>query len=360
MKIYYYHTRPIEEALGEWEKHLHPGHILYGLTHFNKYGITPILHPFRRFSSRLKLSFYNFFEIIRCKETYDLLYGTSFYGLELIIFCRALGLFRKPIAIWHHQAVVRNPNPIKDMISRFYYKGIDQMFLFSRKLIQDSQKTRKAPSHKLKLIHWGPDLPFYDHLLAEMPDRKPEGFISTGKENRDVDTLLQSFSATNEELDLYIAVSCGNINYKKILDRYSVPDSIHIHYTDGVIPYELGKLVARKSCIVICCLDFPYTVGLTTLVEAFALGIPVICSRNPNFEIDIDKEEIGITVEYNDVQGWIDAIRYIADHPEEARRMGENARKLAEERFNLEILSREIAESLLEISNISSKNRTFA
>ena len=118
MKIYYYHTRPIEEALGEWEKHLHPGHILYGLTHFNKYGITPILHPFRRFSSRLKLSFYNFFEIIRCKETYDLLYGTSFYGLELIIFCRALGLFRKPIAIWHHQAVVRNPNSIKNMISR--------------------------------------------------------------------------------------------------------------------------------------------------------------------------------------------------------------------------------------------------
>ena len=53
-------------------------------------------------------------------------------------------------------------------------------------------------------------------------------------------------------------------------------------------------------------------------------------------------------------------VRYIADHPEEARRMGENARKLAEERFNLEIFSREIAESLLEISNISSKNRTFA
>lgn len=215
-------------------------------------------------------------------------------------------------------------------------------------------------SGRLKLIHWGPDLPFYDHLLAEMPDRKPEGFISTGKENRDVDTLLQAFAATNEKLDLYIAVSCGNINYKKIIDPYALPDSIRIHYTDGVIPYELGKLVARKSCIVICCLDFPYTVGLTTLVEAFALGIPVICSRNPNFEIDIDKEGIGITVEYNDVQGWIDAIRYIADHPEEARRMGENARKLAEERFNLEIFSREIAESLLEISNISSKNRTFA
>lgn len=360
LTIYFYHTRLTRESYEEWKEYKFPGHILYGLPLLENYGIHSVMHKCKYFSGRLKLMFYATKEILFCKEKYDVLYATSFRGIEPVIFLRALGLYRKPIVIWHHTAVVTNPKPWREQISRLFYKGIDQMFLFSRKLIQDSQKTRKAPSHKLKLIHWGLDLPFYDHLLAEVPDRKPEGFISTGKENRDVDTLLQSFSATNEELDLYIAVSCGNINYKKILDRYSVPDSIRIHYTDGVIPYELGKLVARKSCIVICCLDFPYTVGLTTLVEAFALGIPVICSRNPNFEIDIDKEEIGITVEYNDVQGWIDAIRYIADHPEEARRMGENARKLAEERFNLEIFSREIAESLLEISNISSKNRTFA
>ena len=323
LTIYFYHTRLTRESYEEWKEYKFPGHILYGLPLLENYGIHSVMHKCKYFSSRLKLMFYATKEILFCKEKYDVLYATSFRGIEPVIFLRALGLYRKPIVIWHHTAVVTNPKPWREQISRLFYKGID-------------------------------------HLLAEMPDRKPEGFISTGKENRDVDTLLQSFSATNEELDLYIAVSCGNINYKKILDRYSVPDSIHIHYTDGVIPYELGKLVARKSCIVICCLDFPYTVGLTTLVEAFALGIPVICSRNPNFEIDIDKEEIGITVEYNDVQGWIDAIRYIADHPEEARRMGENARKLAEERFNLEIFSREIAESLLEISNISSKNRTFA
>lgn len=154
---------------------------------------------------------------------YDVLYATSFRGIEPVIFLRALGLYRKPIVIWHHTAVVTNPKPWREQISRLFYKGIDQMFLFSRKLIQDSQKTRKAPSHKLKLIHWGPDLPFYDHLLAEMPDRKPEGFISTGKENRDVDTLLQSFSATNEELDLYIAVSCGNINYKRYSTAIQCP-----------------------------------------------------------------------------------------------------------------------------------------
>ena len=66
--------------------------------------------------------------------------------------------------------------------------------------------------------------------------------------------------------------------------------------------------------------------------------------------MDIDKEEIGITVAHDDVAGWINAIHRIADHPEEAQKMGANARKLAEKRFNLEIFSREIAESLLAVS----------
>ncbi len=215
------------------------------------------------------------------------------------------------------------------------------------------------PREKLTLIHWGPDLAFYDHLLQEMPDRHPEGFISTGKENRDVRTLLQAFCITKEPLDLYIAAANGPMNYQRIIDGYDLPPSVHVHYTEGIIPYYLARQVANKRCVVICCMDFPYTVGLTTLVEAFALGLPVICSRNPNFEMDIDKEDIGITVAYNDVEGWTNAIRRLANG-EEARRMGANARRLAEERFNLEIFSREIAESLREMSGFSPKKRTFA
>lgn len=196
LTIYFYHTRLTRESYEEWKEYKFPGHILYGLPLLENYGIHSVMHKCKYFSSRLKLMFYATKEILFCKEKYDVLYATSFRGIEPVIFLRALGLYRKPIVIWHHTAVVTNPKPWREQISRLFYKGIDQMFLFSRKLIQDSQKTRKAPSHKLKLIHWGPDLPFYDHLLAEMPDRKPEGFISTGKENRDVDTLLQSFSAT--------------------------------------------------------------------------------------------------------------------------------------------------------------------
>lgn len=350
MKIYYYHTRPIHEALDEWENHLHPGHILYGLTHFGKHGIETILHRYRRFPSRLKYSLYNFFQIMRCKEPYDVLYGTSFYGLELVIFCRALGLYRKPIAVWHHQAVVRNPSKLKNLISRFFYKGIDEMFFFSRTLIEASLKSGKVTADRLHLIHWGADLAFYDHLKQNLPvsgKEEPEKyFISTGKENRDFATLLKAFAETALPIDIFTTPTAGDKDYETLLKQYAPFSNIRVHFTDGIIPHRLAVEVCRSEAVVICCLDYPYTVGLTTLVEAFALGLPVICSRNLTFGMDVEKEGAGIYVDYNDTEGWKKAVEYLYTHPAEAQRMGANGRKLAEREFNLEQYSRELSEIL--------------
>lgn len=223
LTIYFYHTRLTRESYEEWKEYKFPGHILYGLPLLEKYGIRSVMHKHKYIAERWKLMLYVTKEILCCKESYDVLYGTSFRGLEFIILLRALGIYRKPIVIWHHTALRVSTHKIRERISRFFYKGIDHMFLFSKKLIKDSLATGKVPEKKLQLIHWGPDLAFYDHLLQEMPDRNPEGFISTGKENRDVTTLLQAFCATEEELDLYIAPTNGGINYKQIIDSFCLP-----------------------------------------------------------------------------------------------------------------------------------------
>ena len=141
LTIYFYHTRLTRESYEEWKEYKFPGHILYGLPLLENYGIHSVMHKCKYFSGRLKLMLYATKEILFCKEKYDVLYATSFRGIEPVIFLRALGLYRKPIVIWHHTAVVTNPKPWREQISRLFYKGIDQMFLFSRKLIQDSQKT---------------------------------------------------------------------------------------------------------------------------------------------------------------------------------------------------------------------------
>lgn len=355
MRIYFYHTRLTAESYEAWKDYKFPGHLLYGQPLFEQYGIDSVMHPYKAFDSRWRLMWYATRKILACRRSYDVLYGTSFRGLELIILLRALGLYRKPIVIWHHQSIRTNRNRWRECLSRLFYRGIDHMFFFSRRLIADSLPAHKAAPEKLQLVHWGPDLAFYDHIRQDLPVSKRGGFISTGKENRDVSTMLQAFAAADQPLDVYIARTNGDLDYTRVIDALPASAHIRIHYTEGVIPRQLAQEVVKRRCIVICCLDYPYTVGLTTLVEAFALGMPVICSRNPYFEPDIDQERIGITVPYGDTEGWRHAIDYIASHPAEAEEMGRNARRLAEKQYNLEIFAREVAESLLKIAGRKAK-----
>ena len=84
------------------------------------------------------------------------------------------------------------------------------------------------------------------------------------------------------------------------------------------------------------------------MVEALALGLPMVCSRNPQIPIDFDREGCGISVEYGDVEGWQRATSYLASHPDEARRMGERGRQIAEERFNDRQCASEVAAVLKE------------
>ena len=222
LKIYFYHTRLTRESYEEWKDFRFPGHILYGLPLLEKYGIQSVMHQYKPYANRWKLMLYTTKEILFCKEKYEVLYGTSFRGLELIIFLRALGLYRKPIVVWHHTALRKSPNRLKEAISRFFYRGIDHMFLFSRKLIQDSIATHKVPEHKLALIHWGPDLAFYDHLLKELPAEPREGFISTGKENRDLKTMLQAFSQTDGYISLVNLVADKEVVRELVADTMTV------------------------------------------------------------------------------------------------------------------------------------------
>ena len=128
-----------------------------------------------------------------------------------------------------------------------------------------------------------------------------------------------------------------------------IRDNVHIHYPQGLLPYELALEVNRAACVVVCCMETKYTVGLTTVVEAMALGLPVICSRNPQMPVNLEAEGCGISVAYGDEEGWRKAITYIQEHPEEVRKMGQRGRTLAEREFNDERCADEVAALLKEV-----------
>ena len=379
MKVYFYHTQNIQYCLRRMAEGEFPSHFLYGACHLADNGIDVVYHRSPKHElSRLKTALYTAWRVLTCREHYDALYATHYKGLELVVLLRALGLFRKPIIVWHHQPIVKSKSRLRELLGRFFYKGFDRLIFFSQKLVDDSLKAPKADPRKLVVGHWGADLAFYDKIKAELKAEQPSlshhltispshpltpspshhntispSFIATGKEQRDQPTLIEAFNRTGRHLILYIGINPNpnvpNPNLEAV-ERCAPASNIDVVKICGLLPYEIAREVAKADCVVICCHRTRYTAGLTTVVEALALGLPVICSRNPQIPVDFDRLGCGISVDYGDVEGWQRAVEYIATHPDEARLMGERGRTLAEQMFNDERCAKEVAEWVKQFS----------
>ena len=63
-------------------------------------------------------------------------------------------------------------------------------------------------------------------------------------------------------------------------------------------------------------------------------GLPVICTNFVRWKGCVDRWHCGICVDPENVDEIAAAIRYLLDHPDEARQMGENGRRAVKEEFN--------------------------
>ncbi|MBP5392640.1 MAG: glycosyltransferase [Bacteroidaceae bacterium] len=337
MTIYFYHTQDTERIVREWEEGTFPSHFLYGALQLKDYGIDVVWHHQKHTYKRLRDMFVATWKVLTCRKHYDVLYATHTLGIEPIILLRALRLYRHPIVVWHHQPIVKAKNPLREALARLFYRGIDHMIFFSQKLMQDSLLSKKADPSRMSMVHWGADLDYYDNLQTD--GLHPSQFISTGKELRDFETLLKAFQETGLPLTLY-----AEKKRKAYFEALHPGENIELHYGDRPIPHEIAQKVAQSRCVCICCQESNYTVGLTTVVEALALSLPILCTRNPQIPIDIEEEGCGFWIEAKDVEGWKEKLRYIAEHTEEAQAMGKRGRALAEQYYNVRQCGKEVAD----------------
>lgn len=76
------------------------------------------------------------------------------------------------------------------------------------------------------------------------------------------------------------------------------------------------------------------TIGNTKIFEEMMAGLPVVCTDFVLWKEFVERYRCGICVDPENVDEIAYAIRYLLDHPDEARQMGENGRRAVEAEFN--------------------------
>lgn len=339
-----------------------PKHYYFGLVGLDQKQCTkePLLIDYFYNSSlskskleKFSKSIINAFKIIF--SDHDVLFAAFQEGIFVLIILRALGIYRKPIVIWQHRPIKFSSNNLKNLFIKFFYKGCDKLFFFSQKHIDDALNKNLIDPHKLILIDFGGDIDYFDRIKHAMPNKgkRNDHFITFGSENRDYKTIIEAFEKTINILDIYTSHKHGDNDYHKLLEKtINKHSNINIHFTkdlESIFP-TLFELSLNSFCVVISVLEKNYTVGLTQLIDSIAMGLPIITTDNPYYPFDVEKEGIGLKIKYGSVDEWVTATNYLSSHPEIAKEMGRKARLLAENRYNCDIMIKQIIGQLTQVT----------
>jgi glycosyltransferase involved in cell wall biosynthesis len=98
-------------------------------------------------------------------------------------------------------------------------------------------------------------------------------------------------------------------------------------------PHSAGTLIIMRND------PTEYTAnGFTNLIEAMALGQPVIVTKTGALpgEIDVETLGCGIFVPPEDPRALAEAVAFLSDNPDTAEAMGQKGRQMTEDYYNIE------------------------
>lgn len=338
-----------DDRLNSYKNDLYPGHCLYGAPELEKIGYKIIYYnpenPTKKKNalSVIKNMVTYTFRIIRNIGSIDVIYSPYPNSLDFIIFLRSIKIFRKKIVIYQHSAITRRKGFIGYYLrQKLYYKGVDRLVFFDKKSASESIKTGLITNKQIFIGNWGPDIEQYNRILDKY--KKTEGstdikFVSTGKDSRDYNLMVDAFSHLKAKFELYLIDSDLVAKFK---DKSSNIEVNYIEVSKNSPQITEKATLNSDVSLVICKPTRPTCNGYTALCEAMGLGKPVILTENPYIPIDVEKEGFGITVPVGDVEALRNAINTFSNNLELVKEYSKNARMYAERHCNSVIFGKQL------------------
>jgi glycosyltransferase involved in cell wall biosynthesis len=209
-----------------------------------------------------------------------------------------------------------------------------ERFVYSRstRLIALSPGIRAAlPQDRTELVPNSADLDLFDPSA-------PRGRF-----------LVSYFGAMGEANDLTTAVEAarllpdvrfvfmGDGKRRAGLER-AAPANVEFRQGDKA---EVARLAAESGACLTLFKDVPVlaTNSPNKLFDTFAAGRPAIVNMEGWMRELVEQHEAGLYVRAGDAQDLADKLAWLRDHPDDAARMGHNARALAEREFGRDELA---------------------
>jgi glycosyltransferase involved in cell wall biosynthesis len=225
--------------------------------------------------------------------------------------------------------------PKKKLLLRVLHPQMDAIFLYAETQKTYAQDVLGIPPDKLHLIAFHADTRFFHPMPEVTPERR---IASAGLELRDYPTLIEAVRGL--DVDVRLAAASPWSKRKNETENRELPPNVDAR-SYGY--RELRDLYASSQFVVVPLYDTDFQAGVTTILEAMAMGKAVIVSRTRG-QRDVIRDGVnGLYVPPGDAPALRRAITDLLASPERAAQLGANARKTIESEMSLDLWTERIA-----------------
>ncbi len=197
----------------------------------------------------------------------------------------------------------------------------------------------RLPAQKVRRIYFHADDRFFRPSAAPP---EPDLVCSAGQLLRDYDLLIRATAG----LGVRLRIAAGSPWISGELQPSGpLPDRVDWRRYDR---FELRELYARSAIAVVPIVQNEYQTGIATILEMMAMGKCVITTRTRGQTDTIQDGITGIYVPPGDPGALRGALERALSHPEEAKRIGDAARKFVETEANLDRFVERVAGAVRE------------
>lgn len=264
---------------------------------------------------------------------YDLVFSDGEHvGIPLAL-AMSFGQDRPHVVIGHHLTT-----PPKRPFFRLLgvHRHMTRIIVHSQKQLEGAVSALGIPRDQLEFIPYGVDTCFWQ------PGERPEEgvIVAAGREHRDYALLDRACDGLGQQ----VLIAAGSLHSPGA--RCTMPSAASRAVVRQLNHVSLREWYDRASIVAIPLLQNDFQAGVTTLLEAMAMGKAVVVSATEGQRDVVVEGETGLLVTPGDEKSLRDAITRLLQDPSERKRLGRNARSAAMEQFSLDRYVHALAASL--------------